>query len=397
MLEQNQGLEDSVRLSNMDEFIEIRHQIHRHPELAFQEHKTSALVVEQLKRFGYQVTTGLGKTGVVGQLKRGNAKGTIGIRADMDALPILEETDAPWASQHHGLMHACGHDGHTAILLAAAKAIAESQVWQGTVNLIFQPAEEGGGGAVKMIEDGLFSKFPCDQVFGLHNIPGYPQGQLLFRVGPMMASYDDVNIVFEGVGGHGAMPHMTNDPIVAASATVMALQTIVSRNIDPLKSAVVTVAQFHAGTANNIIPPKAEIKISVRALDSQVRQQLKERILAVATHQAESFGVKAHVDMQEGYVVLVNDEAATLKALATAKLHFPAEQIINPGPLIMGSEDFAFMSQEVPGCYFFIGNGEKGGKGGCMVHNPSYDFHDDNIAVAAKFWLKLVEDNLTAS
>ena len=244
------------RLSNLvlQEFIDLRRDIHRHPELAFDEHRTSALVAERLRTWGYSVTTGLGGTGVVGHLKRGDGKARIGLRADMDALPIEECTGAPWTSIRPGLMHACGHDGHTAMLLAAARLLAYSTGWSGTLNLIFQPAEEGGGGALKMMQDGLFERFPCDAIFAMHNMPGFPEGQLVFRSGPTMASSDYATVELHGKGGHGAMPHKASDVVVAAASTVMALQTLVSRNVDPLQAAVVTVGAIHAGHANNVIP-----------------------------------------------------------------------------------------------------------------------------------------------
>lgn len=374
--------------------IEIRHDIHRHPELAYQEHRTSDLVARKLTEWGYRVVRGLGETGLVGQLQRGEGKLRIGIRADMDALPIREASGKSWASQQEGVMHACGHDGHTAILLATAEGLAQSHDWQGTVNLIFQPAEEGGAGADRMIKDGLFQQFPCDFIYGLHNMPGYPQGQLLFRHGPMMASADFVKITLEGVGGHGAMPHLTYDPIVAGASLVMALQTIVSRNIDPLEPSVITIGTFHAGKADNIIPPRAELELSVRGLNRAVRATLLTRIRELATHHAQSYGLTADVSIEDGYPVLINDHKATDLAIETARRHFPQAQITVPGPTIMGSEDFAFMLEAVPGCYFFIGNGELGENGGCMIHNPAYDFHDHNIKVGAEFWLALIHDLL---
>ena len=249
------------RLSDtaIQEFVALRRDIHRHPELAFDEHRTSALVAQKLQSWGYAVTTGLGGTGVVGQLRRGNTPRTIGLRADMDALPIVEDSGADWTSCHHGVMHACGHDGHTAMLLAAAHHLAQHGRFDGTLNLIFQPAEEGGGGALKMMEDGLFQRFPCDAIFAMHNMPGIPQGQLVFRSGPAMASSDYATITLHGHGGHGAMPHKATDVVVAAASLIMALQTVVSRHIDPMQPAVVTVGAVHAGEANNVIPASARL------------------------------------------------------------------------------------------------------------------------------------------
>ena len=253
------------------EFIQLRRDIHRFPELAFEEHRTSDLVAAKLEGWGYAVHRGLGGTGVVGTLRRGQSSRRLGIRADMDALPIQEATGLAWASSKPGLMHACGHDGHTAMLLAAAKAIAQETSFDGTLNLIFQPAEEGGGGAVRMMDDGLFNQHPCDAVFAMHNMPGTPAGHFVFRDGAAMASSDYATIRVHGTGGHGAMPHLAADPLVAAASMVMALQTIVSRNVDPLHTAVVTVGALHAGNANNVIPALATLELSVRALDPQVR------------------------------------------------------------------------------------------------------------------------------
>jgi hippurate hydrolase len=367
----------------------LRRDIHRHPELAFDEHRTSALVADKLRAWGYGVTTGLGGTGVVGQLVRGRSAKRLGLRADMDALPIQESTGADWSSCHHGVMHACGHDGHTAMLLAAAQHLAEQGGFDGTLNLIFQPAEEGGGGALKMMEDGLFERFPCDAIFAMHNMPGYPQGQLIFRAGPAMASSDYTTITLHGVGGHGAMPHRAADPVVAAAAIIMALQTVVSRNTDPLQPAVVTVGAIQAGQANNVIPATARMELSVRALDPSVRVMLEQRIKSLVHSQAESFGVRADIDWRAGYAVLVNSEAETAQALAVAQAHFRPDQVNPNGPMLTGSEDFAFMLERVPGSYLLIGNGSGQEPGACMVHNPAYDFNDDNIAVGAAYWVAL--------
>ncbi len=385
------------RLSDtaLQAFIALRRDIHQHPELAFEEHRTSALVADKLRSWGYAVTTGLGGTGVVGQLVRGEGTARIGLRADMDALPITEATGAAWASQRPGLMHACGHDGHTAMLLAAAQLLAHSQAWSGTLNLMFQPAEEGGGGALKMMDDGLFERFPCDAIFAMHNMPGFPQGQLVFRSGPTMASSDYVTVTLHGHGGHGAMPHKATDVVVAAASTVMALQTLVSRHVDPLQPAVVTVGAIHAGNANNVIPASARLELSVRTLDPQVRVSVRERLHALIRAQAESFGVRAEIDWRPGYAVLVNDPVQTERALAVAIKHFPSSQINPQGPMLTGSEDFAFMLERVPGCYLFIGNGSDGEPGGCMVHNPAYDFNDHNIGTGASYWIALVHELLS--
>ncbi|MDI9232783.1 M20 aminoacylase family protein [Limnohabitans lacus] len=372
------------------EFIQLRRDIHRHPELAFEEHRTSDLVAAKLQSWGYQVHRGLGGTGVVGTLQRGSSERKLGIRADMDALPIQEATGAEWASTRQGLMHACGHDGHTAMLLAAAKAIAQAPEFDGTLNLIFQPAEEGGGGAVRMMDDGLFEHHPCDAVFAMHNMPGMPVGHLVFRDGAAMASSDYATIRIHGTGGHGAMPHRAADPLVAASSIVMALQTIVSRNVDPLHTAVVTVGALHAGQANNVIPALATLELSVRALDPQVRLLLAQRIKALVTAQAESFDVRAEVEWRQGYCVLVNHQAQTDFARQVALDLVGPERVTLNGPQLTGSEDFAFMLEKVPGSYLLIGNGDGDSAGACMVHNPAYDFNDENIATGSAYWIALV-------
>lgn len=377
------------------EFIRIRRDIHAHPELAFEEHRTSKLVAQKLRDWGYEVTIGLGGTGVVGTLRRGQGGKSLGIRADMDALPITEQGSADWKSTVPGKMHACGHDGHTATLLAAAHAIAQDVRFEGTLHLIFQPAEEGAGGAVKMMADGLFEQFPCDAVFALHNMPGVEAGHFVFRSGPSMASSDDVFITLKGMGGHGAMPHKSIDTLVAASSIVMALQTIVARNVDPLQTAVVTVGSLQAGQANNVIPEEATLKLSVRALDPQVRVLLRQRILELVDLQARSYGVEARIDWREGYAVLVNSPEHTAFAVDVATKLFGNDRVTPNGPPLTASEDFAFMLEKVPGCYLFVGNGGPGSAGACMVHNPGYDFNDDLIEPGAAFWIKLVSEFLS--
>ena len=372
-----------------DELISIRHRIHQHPELAFEEFATSDLVSEKLTHWGYQVERGLGGTGVVGQLRRGHSNKRLGLRADMDALPIEEKSGVAYASRRTGVMHACGHDGHTAMLLGAAQYLAQHGEFSGTLNLIFQPAEEGGGGAVRMMDEGLFSKYPCDAVFAMHNGPGVPQGHLVFRDGPMMASSDYVTITLHGVGGHGAEPHRTADPIVAASSIVMALQTIVSRNAHPMDMAIVTVGALHSGKANNVIPDTAILELSVRALTHEVRELLERRIKALVTAQADSFGVRAEIDYRRGYAVLVNTLVETDFARQVALEVVGPDKTVLHGPAITASEDFSFMLEKVPGCYLIIGNGD--GAGGCAVHNPGYDFNDGNLVVGAAYWARLTE------
>jgi hippurate hydrolase len=377
--------------ARVGEFIQLRRDIHRHPELAFEEHRTAELVASRLEAWGYDVHRGLGGTGVVGTLKRGNSQRRLGLRADMDALPIQETTGVEWASSKPGLMHACGHDGHTAMLLAAAQILAHDTTWDGTLHLIFQPAEEGGGGAVRMMQDGLFDLFPCDAVFAMHNMPGVPAGHFVFRDGAAMASSDYVTIQVHGTGGHGAMPHRSADPLVAAASIVMALQTVVSRNVDPLHTAVVTVGAMHSGQANNVIPALATLELSVRALDADVRQLLEHRIKALVAAQAESFGVRAEVTWKPGYCVLVNSLNETNFARQVAVNMVGDERVTLQGPAITGSEDFAFMLEKIPGSYLLIGNGDGDSAGACMVHNPGYDFNDDNIEIGARYWVNLTK------
>ncbi len=374
-------------------FTALRRDIHQHPEMGFQEFRTSDLVAERLQRWGYEVTRGLGGTGVVGQLKRGSGNRKLGLRADMDALPIQETTGLPHASCHAGMMHACGHDGHTAMLLAAAEHLATSATFDGTLNLIFQPAEESLGGARKMMEDGLFDRFPCNAIFAMHNMPGFRPGQMLLREGATMASSENILVNIVGKGGHGAMPHLSADPLVAGAAIVMALQTIVSRNVAPLQMAVITVGSFQSGEANNVIPQNATLKLSVRALDRGVRDLLRKRIVEVIELQAQSYGVAAQVEFLPGYPVLVNSPAETALAREVAVALVGVDNVVLQTDPLTASEDFAYMLDEVPGSYLFIGNGDasNGGHGACMVHNPNYDFEDRNIPVGAAFWVALTE------
>ncbi|RVT51565.1 M20 aminoacylase family protein [Rubrivivax albus] len=376
-------------------FVELRRDLHRHPELGLHETRTAAVVAERLQAFGYAVHRGLATTGVVGTLQRGNGPRRLGLRADMDALPLQETSGRAWASVHAGVMHACGHDGHTATLLAAAEHLASEGRFNGTLHLIFQPAEEHPGGAKLMVEQGLFERFPCDAVFALHNMPGVPSGHFVFRDGAMMASSDDVTVTLDGTGGHGAMPHLAADPVVAAAAIVMALQTVVSRNVDPQAAAVVTVGALHAGEANNVIPAQAVLQLSVRAHDAAVRDLLEARIHALVQAQAASFGVHATVDYRRDYPVLVNHTAETALARDVARELVGDTDFTSQGPALGGSEDFAVMLQHVPGSYLLIGNGS--GPGSCMVHHPGYDFDDTNIAIGAAFWVRLAERFLSST
>jgi hippurate hydrolase len=370
---------------------EIRHDIHRHPELSYEETRTAALVAERLAAWGWTVTHGIAGTGVVGTLKAGTGARSIGLRADMDALPILEQSGKPYASAAPGKMHACGHDGHTTMLLGAACHLARTKRFDGTVHLYFQPAEEHGkpSGAERMIREGLFERFPCDAVFGVHNHPGAELGTFLFRKGPFMAACDQVSIEIAGVGGHAARPHLSVDPVVATASIVMALQTIVARNVDPSKAAVVTVGSMHAGTVNNVIPHRATLELSVRSFNPHVRELLTRRIGEVARAQASSFGATAHVKVEAGYPVVVNSDAETDFATQVARELVGDAHVVANTDLLMGSEDFAFMLQERPGTFLRIGNGA--GEDGCMVHNPHYDFNDKNLPIGAAFWARLAE------
>jgi hippurate hydrolase len=378
-------------------FVALRRDLHRHPELGLNEFRTSQLLAEQLESWGYRVTRGLATTGLVAQLQRGSGGKRLGLRADMDALPIHETNDFEHCSVHAGVMHACGHDGHTAMLMAAAQYIAQEVEFSGTLNLIFQPAEEHPGGAQIMIEEGLFERFPCDAIFAAHNMPGVAAGELVFIEGPAMASSDDVTITLTGVGGHGAMPHRAQDPIVAAAAIVMTLQTIVSRNVDPQHTAVITVGSLVAGKANNVIPASARLELSVRSLDREVRDLLQSRITSLVTAQAQSLGVLAQIDYKRDYPVLVNTAAETELARQVGTELLGAERVTRQGRPLTGSEDFAFMLEHCPGSYFMIGNGAGEGTGdsaaahACMVHNPGYDFNDDILPVGAAFWALLTQ------
>ncbi|WP_392551642.1 M20 aminoacylase family protein [Orbus wheelerorum] len=380
-------------ISNIqNEMIAIRHKLHQHPEIGFEEFKTSELVANLLTEWGYQVTRGIGGTGVVAQLKNGNGP-AIGIRADMDALPIDEATELSHASQVKGKMHACGHDGHTATLLTTARYFALHRNFNGTLNLIFQPAEEGLSGGLAMVEDGLFDKFPCDYIFAFHNMPKVEAGKMAFLDGPAMASSDSVIIKVKGRGGHGAMPHLSIDPVVVASSIVMALQTIVSRNANPLETAIITVGSFQAGEANNVIPDEAILKLTIRALNPDMQDLIEKRVKALVTAQAASYGAEVEIDYKRLYPMVINDLQATEFARNVAISCFGEEQIIPNFPKMTGSEDFSFMLQQCKGSYIFVGNGTDGANG-CSLHNPKYDFNDAILPVVASYWVKLIESYL---
>ncbi|HLP68801.1 MAG TPA: M20 aminoacylase family protein [Rhizobium sp.] len=380
----------TIRFSNyMPEIVATRRHLHEHPEIGLSEFETSDYVAAQLAAMGYQVTRGLAKTGVVATLRNGRSTRSIGIRADFDALPIVEETGAEYQSRNPGVMHACGHDGHTAMLLGAARILAERKNFDGVVNLIFQPAEENFGGARLMIEDGLFERFPCDAVFALHNDPTIPFGHFAFRDGPIMAAVDECKITVNGRGGHGAEPQDTADPIVAGASIIMALQTIVSRNVHPLDPTVVTVGAFHAGGASNVIPERAEMLLSIRSFDAKVRDQLEQRVRGIADGQAASYGMTATIAYERGYNATINHKAETdfVRALAT-RVAGP-EKIIEMERPNMGSEDFAYMLEERPGTYFFVGTQRT--PNDPPLHHPRYDFNDDILPIGTSFWVELAE------
>ncbi len=374
------------------EMVAIRHQIHAHPELAFEEVQTSNLVASKLTEWGYQVERGIGGTGLVGQLRRGNGNRRIGLRADMDALPIVERTGLPYCSTVHGKMHACGHDGHTAILLCAAKYLAEQADFNGTLNLIFQPAEENEGGALRMVQEGLFERYPCDQIYALHNSPGLPVGQMAMSAGPAMASFDRVTIELQGVSAHGAMPHHGVDPMQCAASIVLGLQSLVSREVDAQRAAVITVGSVQSGEVYNIVPERALLKIGVRTLEPGVRAQIERRIKAFVEAQAQSYGLNCSITYEHKYPVLVNPPELTEFTRQVAIGLLGADQVSERAPT-MGSEDFAYMMQVVPGAYVRLGNGV-GEDGGCMVHNPGYDFNDAALPIGAAFWVRLVQASL---
>mgnify|MGYP000883645901 CR=1 FL=1 len=386
------------------ELTSLRRDIHAHPELAFEETRTSALVAERLRSFGIEVHTGFGKTGVVGVLHGAGPGKAIGLRADMDALPMPEYNRFAHRSTIEGRMHGCGHDGHTTILLGAAQYLAKHRDFNGTVIFIFQPAEEGGNaGARAMMQDGLFEKFPCDAVFGLHNMPGMPVNQFGFRSGPAMASSNRWDITIRGVGGHAAQPHRAVDSIVIAADMVHALQTLVSRSKDPLESAVLTITQIHAGDAYNVIPDQAVLRGTVRTFTPEMVDQIEAGMRRIVTTLPQVYGATGELNFIRSYPPLVNWEKETAFAAQVARETFGDEHVDCSIPPFMGAEDFAFFLEKVPGCYLFLGNGDGDhrldsyhGMGPCQLHNPNYDFNDALLPVGATYWVKLVEKFLAA-
>ncbi len=370
-----------------------RHDFHENPELLYDVHRTAGRVAELLRSFGVdEVVTGIGRTGVVGIIKgrNGGSGRVVGLRADMDALPINERTGKPYASKVSGKMHACGHDGHTAMLLGAAKYLCETRNFDGSVAVIFQPAEEGGGGGRAMVQDGLMDRFGISEVYGLHNMPGIAAGTFAIRPGGIMAATDVFTIAVEGVGGHAARPHMTADPVLAAAHIIVALQSLVSRNVDPMRSAVLSVTMVHAGDASNVIPRSAKITGTVRTLDADIQVMMEERIKLVAANVAAGFGTAAETVYTRGYPVTVNAPAQTDFAAEVAEDVVGTERVDPSTPGVMGGEDFSFMLQARPGAYIFLGNGDS-----TELHTDTYDFNDDIIPVGVSYWVRLAETALS--
>lgn len=377
---------------HLTELTEFRRDLHRNPELLYEVHRTAGEVAKRLREAGVdEVHEGIGRTGVVGVIHgQSNKSGRmIGLRADMDALPIPEDSGAEWSSTVKGKMHACGHDGHTTMLLGATKALAESRAFDGTVIVIFQPAEEGGAGAKAMLDDGLLERFPVTEFYGMHNKPDLPLGSFATRVGPLMGSVDEINIVIEGKGGHAAAPHNTIDPVPVMAALVQAAQTIVARNLDPLKSAVLSITQINAGDAFNVIPQTLTMRGTVRALDEDVRSMIETRLRQAVENTASAYGAVGTLDYQRHYPVTVNSELGVDRALAAATEVAGAEHVDCDLPPALGGEDFSFMLNERPGAMIFVGNGPSAG-----LHHPRYDFNDNAIPWGCSYWTTLVRQRL---
>lgn len=371
-----------------------RRHLHENPELMFDVHETAKFVADKLRSFGVdEVATGIGRTGVVGIIHGRHGEGqTVGLRSDMDALPLNEITGKPYASKNPGKMHACGHDGHTAMLLGAAQYLAETRNFKGSVAVIFQPAEEGGGGGREMVKEGMMERFAISEVYGMHNTPGLPVGQFAIRKGPIMAATDEFNITIEGRGGHAAQPHRTIDPVVIGAQLVNALQTIVSRGTDPLDSVVLSVTKFHAGDAHNIIPQKAELAGTVRTLRSEMRDFAEKRLREVAEGVATALGAVARVDYDRNYPVTFNHDQETEFAARTAQSVAGSKAVNLEVAPMMAGEDFSYMLEARPGAFMFIGNGES-----ASLHNPAYDFNDDVIPHGISYWVQLAESALPAA
>ncbi|WP_419896627.1 M20 aminoacylase family protein [Roseomonas sp. USHLN139] len=376
-----------------DEMTAWRQDFHRHPELAFEEVRTSGIVAEKLKSFGVdEVVTGIAKTGVVGVIRGSAPGGAIGLRADMDALPILEESGVAYSSTIPGKMHACGHDGHTSMLLGAAKYLAETRNFAGTVYVFFQPAEESGGGAEVMVKEGLFDRFPVDRVFGIHNWPSLPAGEFAWRVGPLMAAVADIDITVTGKGAHGAMPHQGNDPVVIAAQIVTAFQSIVARNIEPVEAGVVTIGSITGGHAFNVIPESVRLHGTARWFKPEIGDVLESKVTELATGIAAAYGARADVKFTRMYPATINEEASTKLAIRAAGTVSGEGKVAELPKPTMGGEDFAFMLNEKPGAYLFLGGGKSAGDP--QVHHPKYDFNDAILPVGASFFATLAEQLL---
>ena len=377
-----------------EELRTIRRDIHAHPETAFEEERTAEIVASHLAEWGLEVHRGLAKTGVVATLRAGDGKRAIGLRADMDALHITEQNAFDHRSTHLGKMHACGHDGHTAMLLGAARYLSEQPDFNGTVHFIFQPAEEGEGGGRVMVEEGLFQKFPCDAVYGLHNLPGMEVGKIAVSPGPRLAASDTWKVRFNGLGGHGAMPHLSRDPTLAASQFVLSAQSIVSRNLDPMHSAVISTGHIHGGEPKspNIIPGQVYVTGTARSFLPEVRDLLEEGLGRVARASAEAHGLQADYEYIRRYPPVINAETQSAIAAQAAEGVVGGQQVVLDMPPAMGGEDFAFMLQAVPGAFAFIGNGPQ--EGGCLLHNAAYDFNDEIIPIGSSYWVELVRTEL---
>ncbi len=369
-----------------------RQDIHAHPELQFDVHRTAASVAEKLKNFGCdEVVTGIGRTGVVGVIRgaRGDGSRVIGLRADMDALPITEANDLPYKSTAPGKMHACGHDGHTAMLLGAARYLTETRNFAGTAVVIFQPAEEGGGGGREMVKDGMMERFGIEEVYGMHNYPGLPVGEFAIRPGPMMAAADRLYIDIEGLGGHAAKPHQSIDTVLVGAQIINQIQSIVSRNVDPLEAAVVSICQFQAGSADNIIPQTARLSGTARSLTPEVRDMLEKRLHEVVEGTARLYGANAKLTYRRDYPVTRNHERQAAFAASVASEVVGPERVDDKAAPVMGAEDFSFMLEARPGAFIFVGNGDSAG-----LHHPRYNFNDEAIPVGTSYWVKLVETAL---
>lgn len=372
-----------------------RRDFHMHPELGFEEHRTAGIVADKLREFGCdEVVTGIAKTGVVGVIHgaKGRTGRAIGLRADMDALPILEATGLPHASTAPGRMHACGHDGHTTMLLGAAKYLAETRNFDGTIYVVFQPAEEGGGGGGVMVEEGLFTRFPMERIFGLHNWPGAPAGQFLWREGPVMAAVAGLEIIITGKGGHGALPYQTNDPIVIAAAIIQALQTIVARNVDAADAGVITIGSIHAGEAGNVIPETVRMVGTARWFLPEVGNLLERRFRELVTGIAASFGATAEANFRRAYPATINEGESTKLAVRAAETVAGAARVEHMDKPTMGAEDFAFMLEKKAGSYLMLGGGR--GADDASVHHPLYDFNDEILPMGASYWVTLAEQLL---